>query len=73
MKATQLDVVIEKLNGCIQQLSNAKTKYDAQQKLQESLELTKRKAEQKLNQFRSMEPLKVNLLKYNNIFLQCLP
>lgn len=64
LKATQLDVIIEKLNGCLQiaQVSKAKFK-DQQRKLRDAKEV-QRKANEKLNQFKSMEPLKKETYRF---------
>lgn len=59
LKATQLDVIIEKLNGCLQQTNTAKVKYMTQKRQYMSLKEIQKKAHDKLNQFKSMEPLKV--------------
>lgn len=59
LKATQLDVIIEKLNGCLQQTNTAKVKYMTQKRQYMGLKEIQKKAHDKLNQFKSMEPLKV--------------
>lgn len=59
LKATQLDVIIEKLDASMQQVIFAKTEYKAQQKQHHNYLEIQKKAHEKLNQFRSMEPLKV--------------
>lgn len=59
LKATQLDVIIEKLDACLQQVTIAKAKYKAQQRQHENYVEAQKKAHEKLNQFKSMEPLKV--------------
>lgn len=60
LKATQMDVIIEKLNGCLQQIDISKAKFKLQQKQHYKLLEIQKKAQEKLNQFKSMEPLKVN-------------
>lgn len=60
LKATQLDVIIEKLNDCLTQTNLARGAFKTQARQhQNNLEIQK-KAHEKLNQFRSMEPLKVS-------------
>lgn len=65
MKATQLDVIIEKLDGSLHQTNVARIKYKAQQRQHDNFVQMQKKAHEKLEQFRSMEPLKVNL-KFSN-------
>lgn len=62
LKATQLDVIIEKLNSCLHQTTAAKAKYMAQKKQNNNLRDIQKKAHEKLNQFKSMEPLKVRMV-----------
>ncbi|XP_031633548.1 structural maintenance of chromosomes protein 6 [Contarinia nasturtii] len=64
LKATQLDVTIEKLNGCLQQLQTAKGKYKLLLKTHENYEDIQKKAHTKLEQFKSMEPLKKETHRY---------
>lgn len=59
-KATQLDVIIEKLDQATHQFSVAKTKFFAQRRLHANNVEEQKKAHEKLNQFQSMEPLKVS-------------
>lgn len=59
LKATQLDVIIEKLNACLQQTNAAKAKYMTQKRKYLNMQEIQKKAHDKLNQFKSMEPLKV--------------
>lgn len=60
LKATQLDVIIEKLNASSQQVSIANAKCKAQQRQHANYVEAQKKAHEKLNQFKSMEPLKVS-------------
>lgn len=68
LKATQLDVIIEKLDQATVQINVAKTKYKAQQRQHGILLDEQKKAQEKLNQFKSMEPLRVSATHKKNIF-----
>lgn len=60
MRATQMDIIIEKLNSCSEQIQKARDQLTIQAKLSEKLKKSQDEAEHKLKQFRSTEPLKVN-------------
>ncbi|XP_055325596.1 structural maintenance of chromosomes protein 6 [Sitodiplosis mosellana] len=64
LKATQLDVIIEKLDGCLQQVNTAKAKFKSQQRQHVNYLEAQKKAHEKLNQFKSMEPLKKETNRY---------
>lgn len=76
LKATQLDVIIEKLDGCLKQVDVAKNKFKSQQRQHVNYLEMQKKAHEKLNQFKSMEPLKVSrrrqqLFHYDLHLLNC--
>lgn len=73
LKATQLDVIIEKLDGCLHQTNTAKIKYKAQQRQHDNYTEIQKKAHEKLKQFQSMEPLKVNQFEILFIAQKCSP
>lgn len=59
LKATQLDIIIERLNECISMLKQSKTKFDYHKQAHESLKKQQEEIERKKEQFQSMEPLRV--------------
>lgn len=59
LKATQLDVIIERLNDCVETLKSSKIKSRTQMQSHEKLVKQQEEIEQKIEQFRSMEPLRV--------------
>lgn len=73
LKATQLDVIIERLNDCVETLKSSKIKSRTQMQSHEKLVKQQEEIDQKIEQFRSMEPLRVCsiifvLLSSSNIF-----
>lgn len=59
LKATQMDVIIEKLNLCSDQIVKARAQLDLQVKLTEMLKNKRDDAQKKLEQFQSVASLKV--------------
>lgn len=59
MKATQLDIIIERLNDCVVQLKQSRVKYEGQKQSHEALVKEQEDIERKVEQFQSMEPLRV--------------
>lgn len=59
MKATQLDVIIEKLLGCTKQLNATRAKLDAQQDHSEQLKKKFDEAVALIARLNSLNPIKV--------------
>lgn len=66
LKATQMDVILEKLEACSKQISKAKAQLQLQVKVSETLKEAKEKAERKFMQFQSVERFKVSHLAHTN-------
>lgn len=64
LKATQMDVIIEKLNMCNEHILKAKSQMDMQSKLAESLKKKRDEALKKLERFQSVANLRVRNLNY---------
>lgn len=72
LKATQMDVIIEKLDACSHQNVKAKAQLELQMKVSESLKEAKEKAERKYLQFESVERFKVSKKVYLSEEKKCL-
>lgn len=59
LKATQLDIIIEKLDECQRDIEKARTSYRSHLKATQALEEKFTEIVKKVAQFQSMEPLKV--------------
>lgn len=64
LKATQLDVIIARLNDCVDTLKCSKIKFHSQTQSHEKLVQQQEDIEHKIEQFRSMEPLRVRPIIY---------
>lgn len=59
LKATQLDIIIEKLDECTHAIEKGKAYYRSHQIACQALQEKKTEIDKKVSQFQSMEPLKV--------------
>lgn len=60
MKATQLDVITQRLDDCVQTIRSSKTKLHSQVQAHAALQKQQEVIDRKVEQFQSMEPLRVS-------------